>query len=287
MAKGGPKSAVAVQRLLEERQQIQRWLERLEMAGDAAPEHVRARVRQDYEKRLSDVMAELQGYGQELAEALERQQALRAGLARQEVDAAERLAEAELRHAVGEYSEAQWREVHAELLEALVRVREELKHADEEIARLNEVVGMLGLSGPEAARGGKRESAAVESKLPAETGVAKKEEVKKDKAPRSRVLAEQTDALDELAFLKAVAGEQFETRRPQGRPAAEASSEAKERDREDGVGAGEPVEAVPDSPPVVPRANQGAKTLKCGECGTMNLPTEWYCERCGAELAAL
>ena len=30
-----------------------------------------------------------------------------------------------------------------------------------------------------------------------------------------------------------------------------------------------------------------AKTLKCGECGTMNLPTEWYCERCGAELAAL
>ncbi len=30
-----------------------------------------------------------------------------------------------------------------------------------------------------------------------------------------------------------------------------------------------------------------AKTLKCDECGTMNLPTEWYCERCGAELAAL
>jgi len=30
-----------------------------------------------------------------------------------------------------------------------------------------------------------------------------------------------------------------------------------------------------------------AKTLKCSECGTMNLPTEWYCERCGAELAAL
>ena len=30
-----------------------------------------------------------------------------------------------------------------------------------------------------------------------------------------------------------------------------------------------------------------AKTLKCQECGTMNYPTEWYCERCGAELAAL
>ena len=30
-----------------------------------------------------------------------------------------------------------------------------------------------------------------------------------------------------------------------------------------------------------------AKTLKCGECGTLNRPTEWYCERCGAELAGI
>jgi len=29
------------------------------------------------------------------------------------------------------------------------------------------------------------------------------------------------------------------------------------------------------------------KTLKCGECGTMNDPTQWYCERCGAELSAI
>jgi len=29
------------------------------------------------------------------------------------------------------------------------------------------------------------------------------------------------------------------------------------------------------------------KTLKCQECGTMNYPTEWYCERCGGELAAV
>jgi uncharacterized OB-fold protein len=29
------------------------------------------------------------------------------------------------------------------------------------------------------------------------------------------------------------------------------------------------------------------RTLKCGECGAMNLPTEWYCDRCGAELASL
>ena len=31
----------------------------------------------------------------------------------------------------------------------------------------------------------------------------------------------------------------------------------------------------------------GAKTLKCSDCGAANYPTEWYCERCGAELASL
>jgi len=29
-----------------------------------------------------------------------------------------------------------------------------------------------------------------------------------------------------------------------------------------------------------------SKTLRCTECGTYNLPTEWYCEKCGAELSA-
>jgi hypothetical protein len=36
-----------------------------------------------------------------------------------------------------------------------------------------------------------------------------------------------------------------------------------------------------------PRTSQQIKTLKCSECGSMNYPTEWYCERCGGELAAL
>lgn len=35
------------------------------------------------------------------------------------------------------------------------------------------------------------------------------------------------------------------------------------------------------------KPSESAKTLKCAECGAMNYPTEWYCERCGAELASL
>ena len=48
--------------------------------------------------------------------------------------------------------------------------------------------------------------------------------------------------------------------------------------------------ADPDTGPLgrpTPRTSQAIKTLKCQECGTLNYPTEWYCERCGGELAAL
>jgi hypothetical protein len=38
--------------------------------------------------------------------------------------------------------------------------------------------------------------------------------------------------------------------------------------------------------PPEPRDDQ-SKTLKCPECGTPNYATEWYCERCGGELATM
>jgi hypothetical protein len=47
---------------------------------------------------------------------------------------------------------------------------------------------------------------------------------------------------------------------------------------------------VSSNTPIVLRTSgqtEQSKTLKCSECGAMNYPTEWYCERCGAELAAL
>ena len=70
--------------------------------------------------------------------------------------------------------------------------------------------------------------------------------------------------MDELQFLKSV------TLDPPSRGSASHSSSA-----------------VAESKPTDRPAPVGAKTLKCGECGALNRPTEWYCERCGAELAAV
>lgn len=53
------------------------------------------------------------------------------------------------------------------------------------------------------------------------------------------------------------------------------------------------VETPPSPPaPAAGRATPPAdgmgdgKSRKCHDCGTLNFPTEWYCERCGGELAA-
>lgn len=112
--------------------------------------------------------------------------------------------------------------------------------------------------------------------------------------------------LDELAFLKSVTGGEASpappppatpTPLPRARPsggfkAAEAPApltappNPPPAPAHAPAPAPEPVAARP-SEPVKDRPSQGQKTLKCGECGTLNRPTEWYCERCGAELAAL
>jgi hypothetical protein len=262
MAKGLSKATVAIQRLLDERQQIQTWLERLSVAADSAPEPVRAKVRGDYERRLGEVMKELQVHSGELHGTLERVQSSRSGLANQEREAAERVAEAELRHAVGEYDEGQWRQVHGELLGALVKVREELKQVDEEIERLDEVMELV-----DAPMG--------RARAPAEEPAKRGAPTKKEAAAARR--SKQGDAFDELEFLRSVTEDE-------GQGPAPGHASGPMRAVDDPVKARQ---AEASRAEAQARGGKPAKSLKCRECGTMNLPTEWYCERCGAELAAL
>lgn len=272
MAKGFSKATAAIQRLLDERQQIQTWLHRLGMAADTTPEQVRKRVRADYERRLGEVMKELQTHGTELEATQARLEDTRDGLARQEKDAAERLAEAELRHTVGEYDEAQWRQVHADLVEALVKVREELKQADDEMTRLDEVMSLITTAPPP-------KPALVE---PSRVEAPRREPAPAPAPPRKKEPAQ--TGMDELAFLRSVSEDES-----QGPAAARASGSM--RAIQEPVPAAAPAakESVePDPKKGAPsRGSKATKSLKCKECGAMNVPTEWYCERCGAELAAL
>src|SRR5688572_22246585 len=109
MSKPTTDSEATIEALLEQRSQYEEWILRLDTSGDKASPTVRERVRGDYQARLESVMEQLRGRSAAIAEELERQHASQAELDRERRSAEEALAEAEVRHTVGEYTEEEWR----------------------------------------------------------------------------------------------------------------------------------------------------------------------------------
>jgi hypothetical protein len=288
MANTNPDTDTTIEGLLQQRAQFEQWLARLDAAGDKAPPAVRAKVRGDYEARLRGVIEELRGHAATISEELERHKRTQSGLDRDRRQAEEALAEAEVRHAVGEYSEDEWRRISEESNDRLGGLRLELRSVAEEIARLAEVQGLIGGAPrrPEPAPAPPPVAAAPEPEPepePAPPPRAAPATVSARPAPRPAPAreAEVTHGAppgDELAFLKSVAPE--EERKPAPASARRASNPGSS-------GAGRTAEAPAAAPAAKAGAPGVAKTLKCGECGTLNRPTEWYCERCGAELAGI
>jgi hypothetical protein len=109
--------------------------------------------------------------------------------------------------------------------------------------------------------------------------------------------------MDELAFLKSVTNEPTAPRRASGGFSKVAPPEPPQAAAPPTPPPPPPMPHPPSAPVITTAdpfaskappadAKRGSqanvpKTLKCAECGTLNRPTEWYCERCGAELAAL
>lgn len=269
------KTTNEIKDLLAERRRIEQWLERLRMAADKTPADVRARVESDYQKRLDKVNAKLQRFVDQIEEALEAHRTTFEGLKRQEEAKSKELAEAELRHAVGEFDEDTWRTKKSGILEELVTIREGLGDAEEEIEELEGVLAALEDQGEPD---GDVEDAEEEELPPVEVP-----------APKSkgggRGKKSQTAFTDELEFLKSVTEDE-----EQGPAAARATGMVDailDEDELTGAGVGGAASVEKEAAGKTPQAGSVDRTLKCGECGAMNLPTEWYCERCGAELAAL
>jgi hypothetical protein len=254
MAKNSSKSAAAIQRLLEERRQYEAWLARIKGTADSTPEHVRTRVRADYEARLKAVTEELKAHADAARQLIAQRKETLLELQKKEKAAAERLAETELRHEVGEYDEGQWAQVHKDALADLGAVRDELMDVERDITRLEELDQLVKAKPSAAPRGVMGELTMSPSPAPAPPAKSEKR-----KTP-----------MDELAFLKSVTDD--------------AKSSAPSPQRASGAQYQINENATPDAP-----ANadvEPEKTHKCRECGTMNVATEWYCENCGAELAS-
>jgi hypothetical protein len=260
MAKRAAKSSTNVEELLEERHAVTKWLDRLAKAKDTAGDDIQAKVRADYETRLEAVNEQLQGYTKELAESLSRQREEQESLSAREITTDERLSEAKLRHAVGEYDDAKWNSASAEIEGELTEIREELKVVNEEIARLDDVLHSIDESAPASAN--KPGAGAKASKAKA-----------KDKESR--------ESFDELEFLKKVASDDKPAARSSAQFTPKELPDADALITESAIRRETPAELASDTD------ETEDKTLKCDECGALNRPTEWYCESCGAELAAL
>ena len=135
--------------------------------------------------------------------------------------------------------------------------------------------------------------------------------------PQPAPPAEQPKDRDELAFLRSVLGRSTPATHPGAQPAVEESPSAAGRRSmgsnssrtSSGIARPSTPELFQEPEPLAMPADQAresgafsratgsftmptsanpevVKSLKCSECGTLNYPTEWYCERCGGELAA-
>ena len=284
------------ERLLQERQQIEHWLEKLAASGDKTPASVRDRVEADYQKRLDEVQEELNGHRDEITGALDRHRQVRDELLKQQADAKERRSEAELRHTVGEFSDSKWDGIRTEIDESLKKIGDELEGVDAEISDLEKALASI-TSGPEATSEPSipdaEEKPAKPEDLPppireAETAAAK------PKAKPEPVAETKAEAPEDGLELLDVAAEEEPERTSEAVPMPPDAAELlgkKETEKETapaGAGSAVGADGVTSFSNNTEQPKKGAaKTLKCGECGAMNLPTEWYCERCGAELAAL
>jgi hypothetical protein len=307
-------------------------------------------VHDDYAAKLEKVQGKL-------AAAADSVQALAADVALRLTDKEQALstkgderAEAELRAAVGEYSEREWEKRRSRLDDEIQAATLERDTLHDELVRLRGVLSEVSgqATTPVTPMEAIPEPPAAEIE-PAASNVAEDEPSPAADLPPIPIheqsiiapvepTAPLAPSFDELAFLKTVVGRPTPVASPAIRQAADAArtpsaGSRRDRDRErereapreaprepareavqspEPEPSPEPFYSAPEPPleypdpmpePRVsqemtppresffgrptPRSSEAVKSLKCAECGTLNFPTEWYCERCGGELAAL
>jgi TolA-binding protein len=280
MADREPVSLDALNGLLKERQRYEEWLAALEDKRANTSDSVYERVRGDYQTRLREVSGKLAERAGELRETIDSLTVRLDEISRQELQQREARQEAELRAAVGEYTDKQWKEIGGAWDKELSRLSKEKAALDTQLTELNRI---FALSVKE-----KQAEAIAHGRSGSEDGVGR--------APISPVVPR--PAIPEPPTLNPPSRIDQSASRPQ--PTTPTASQTRSPFdqfpvlRPGGAPGTPPSTAAVATPPSVPKTggtqdprSEQHKTLKCPECGAANYPTEWYCERCGGELATM
>jgi hypothetical protein len=283
--------------LLAERRKYEQWLAQLDARKDSTPSHVFVKVHRDYSARLGEAQQKLSSEsGAVHALATELEESL-AKLERQIAERTDERAEAELRASVGEFAGKEWDKLRGKLDGAIADLSGEREGIQRELDTLR---ALLSEVEPPAVGEPKRD---VDDIAFLRSVLGRSTPYSSTPAPIAEAATAPTPAPEPPAEAEA----------PRASTSARASSVTTARPSTSAAAAPARQSApelfatpeIPEGPPgprgtdderpsrpsgtfghATPRSSEAVKSLKCQECGTLNYPTEWYCERCGGELAA-
>jgi len=326
MSSPGSNPMDAVSALMQERQRFEVWITALEEKRAITPPHVYERVRGDYDARLREITQKLVGRTSELKETVAALTARLAKLQAEENAKRDERYEAELRATVGEFDGDKWEKLRKSIDETVARLTTDRAGVSTELARVQQILSMAGSAvstagtaesrPPDGSRPPKEGAAAggpPSSGVPRTQGGGRFDELAflssvVESAPGRAGAAPTTPA--PTGSPNGVSGGNSGKHPAQPAPAAPAPPAEAPAVVRSSSGR-QPIQPMPAA--TVPRQPTGGnqiitrpensdgavpsylrdvptealKSLKCNECGTMNNPTEWYCERCGGELAAM
>ena len=305
----------AVTRLVEERAKYEQWLDELEEKKDSTPPKVFDRVRQDYVARLQAVIDQLREHTATLQEHAANLVAKLRELEANEQEITDELAETELRANVGEITEAEWEATKRKAQREITKLKEQQETVADDLIRIRDVLSDEPIEDEqeEAPRTsadfdeleflksvvGSTGTPASTPKVPStptpatpSSGVPVRNAATGDTAARrtpSGASAPHGGATPSPVVPTTAA--------PTGTPAGASPPRISKATQAPGLPAAPPASSAdkkttsdtPDNALGLRSSDvaEQPKTLKCAECATMNYASEWYCERCGAELAQI
>jgi hypothetical protein len=327
MTKAKTNALDTLRALIAERQQYDQWISTLESKRDGTPEHVFNRVHADYQSRLDRVLGDIRSHSEELQLSIGALSSRLQEVGRDEAAKRDAIQEAELRAAVGEYDSTQWETMRADAGRQLEKIAADRAALEGQLAELESIRKLSEVTtAPAAAPQPPQTASATPAPAPAapapppavraapspplppqqEAAPAPKPEPVREEVAQPRKFSEAgwpardivdiedlelkktpPKEIESAAGMRATPDKAASVPRPTATPQSPTpATNAKRRtpsgkDAQIASGFTKPVPTPPEGRPEV------NKTLKCPECGTPNYPTEWYCERCGGELATM
>ena len=303
MSKAKTNALDALRALIAERQQYEQWISTLNAKREGTPEHVFERVQADYRSRLDRVVTDIKSHAEELQLSISTLSSRLVEVARDEDTRREGLQEAELRAAVGEYEPDQWQQIKTEAESALEKIAADRESLDSQLGELRSIQ-KLSEMGPSVSTDSGAAPQLVDIAVPVPQPAREPE----TRAPEIRVepAAQEPAAAASAGHRSGTAAMGRATQEPIAAapsPPPEPITEPSDHASLEPITSAAPAAAGAASKPRSMKSPTGgvsavrarseaarpdaAKTLKCPECGTANYPTEWYCERCGGELATM